>query len=150
MWMTRRRATGRRSDIAPDFWPAYLGIGRVQIARGALVDALGTLRRSVTLSSNAVEPLTQLGYALARSGDQDGARALLRQLETRAATSYVPAYAFAMIHNGLGDGNEALRYLEQSVAQREVQATFIKIDTRWDRLRSQQRFAALLKQLRLD
>ena len=68
----------------------------------------------------------------------------------RAATSYVPAYAFAMIHNGLGDGHDALRYLEQSVAQREVQATFIKIDTRWDGLRSQGRFATLLKQLRLD
>ena len=104
----------------------------------------------MTLSSNAVEPLTQLGYALAQSGDRDGARALLRQLEMRAATSYVPAYAFAMIRNGLGDGDDALRDLERSVAQREVQATFIKIDTRWDRLRSQERFATLLKQLRLD
>jgi TolB-like protein/Flp pilus assembly protein TadD len=144
---TRYRKT---LEIAPDFWPAHLGIGRVQITRGALVDALGTLRRSVTLSSNAVEPLTQLGYALAQSGDRDGARALLRQLENRAATSYVPAYAFAMIHNGLGDGDGALRALERSVAQREVQPTFIKIDTRWDRLRSQKRFARLLKQLRLD
>jgi hypothetical protein len=68
----------------------------------------------------------------------------------RATTSYVPAYAFAMIHNGLGDGQDALRYLERSVAQREVQATSIKIDTRWDVLRSQGRFATLLKQLRLD
>jgi TolB-like protein/tetratricopeptide (TPR) repeat protein len=144
---TRYRKT---LEIAPEFWPAHQGIGRVQIARGALVDAIGTLRRSVSLSSNAVEPLTQLGYALAASGDRDGAHALLRQLETRSATSYVPAYAFAMIHNGLGDGQDALRYLEQSVAQREVQATFIKIDTRWDRLRSQGRFAALVKQLRLD
>ena len=50
----------------------------------------------------------------------------------------------------LGDSPDALRYLERSVAQREVQATFIKIDTRWDRLRSQERFTTLLKQLRLD
>ena len=61
----------------------------------------------------------------------------------------MPAYAFAMIHNGLNDDERALRYLEQSVAQREVQATFIKIDTRWDRLRPHPRFVALLKELHL-
>jgi DNA-binding winged helix-turn-helix (wHTH) protein/tetratricopeptide (TPR) repeat protein len=137
-------------EIVPDFWPAHLGMGRVHIARGTLDDALAALGRAVALSSNAVEPLTQLGYALAVQGDRDGALALLRQLEARSANSYVPAYAFAMIHNGLGDDGEALRYLEQSVARREVQATFIRIDTRWDRLRPNPRFVALLKQLHLD
>ena len=58
-------------------------------------------------------------------------------------------YSFAMILNGLGERDQALRYLERSVSAREVQATFIKIDTRWDPVRPDSRFIAILKRVNL-
>ena len=64
-------------------------------------------------------------------------------------TTYVPAYSFAMISNGLGNNEAALRWLATSVAEHEVQATFIKVDTRWDRLRPDPRFVALLQLVHL-
>jgi hypothetical protein len=36
------------------------------------------------------------------------------------------------------------------VEQRELQATFIRVDTRWDALRPEPRFVALLRRLDLD
>jgi hypothetical protein len=93
--------------------------------------------------------MTQLGYALAASGDSDGARGVYRELEKRSADTYVPAYSFAMISNGLGNNDAALRWLSKSVAEHEVQATFIKVDTRWDRLRPDPRFVALLQLVHL-
>jgi serine/threonine-protein kinase len=94
--------------------------------------------------------MMQLGYALSRAGQHDEARALLQELESRSPERYVPAYSFAMILNGLGETDAALRRLEQSVDQREVQATFIKIDTRWDAVRTDPRFVALLERMNLD
>jgi hypothetical protein len=54
-----------------------------------------------------------------------------------------------MISNGLGDTDAALRALGQSVSDREVQGTFIKIDTRWDSVRPDLRFVPLLKLVNL-
>ena len=52
-----------------------------------------------------------------------------------------------MIHNGLGEKEEALRYLEKSLEEREIQVTFIKIDRRWDDVRSEPRFASLMQRV---
>jgi hypothetical protein len=55
-----------------------------------------------------------------------------------------------VIYNGLGEKEEALNYLEKSFAEREVQISFIKIDTRWDVLRAEPRFASIIKQMNLE
>jgi hypothetical protein len=62
----------------------------------------------------------------------------------------VPAYNFAMIYNGLGRTDEALAQLERSFQAREVQLTFIRIDTRWDALRDEPRFAAIAARMNLE
>jgi serine/threonine-protein kinase len=137
-------------EIEPGYWPAHLGLGRVYTFRGMFPEAIGAFRKAISLSSGAVEPVTQLGYALARSGKRAEARALLRELASVSADEYVPAYSYAMILNGLEDKAAALRQLERSVNEREVQATFIKIDTRWDSVRPDPRFIALLKLMNLE
>ena len=55
-------------------------------------------------------------------------------VQSRRAPSFLgtktrPAYSYAMIHDGLGDKEKALAYLEQSLQEREVGLTFIKIDS---------------------
>lgn len=55
-----------------------------------------------------------------------------------------------MIYNGLGEEDQALRYLEKSLDEREVQITFIKIDARWDSLRNNPRFLTLIHRVGFD
>lgn len=136
-------------QMEPDYWVAHLWRGRLLLARERLSDAVEAFDRAATLSKRATETITQLGYVRARLGRRDEALAVLNELEARAASHYVPAYAFALIHNGFGNQERALAYLERSVEQREVQATFIKIDRRWDWVRADPRFRALLKLLNL-
>jgi DNA-binding winged helix-turn-helix (wHTH) protein/tetratricopeptide (TPR) repeat protein len=135
--------------MEPDYWVAHLLLGRIALAREQVAQAIEPIRKATAQSHGAIEPTTQLAYALARSGQVDEARRLMRQLEQRSESTYVPAYSFAMIHNGWRDRDAALRFLEQSVEAREVQATFIKIDTRWNWVRPDPRFRALLQQLQL-
>ncbi len=44
----------------------------------------------------------------------------------------------------------ALSYLEKSFDNREVQLTFIKIDTRWDKHRAEGRFVDLIRKMNLQ
>jgi len=54
-----------------------------------------------------------------------------------------------MIYNGLNEKDQALAYLERSLQEREVQITFIKIDTRWDELRTDPRFQEIMRRVGL-
>lgn len=137
-------------ELDPNFWAAYNTLGRVYIHQERWDEAIAALIKARELSGGSTEPVTQMGYALAKSGKRARAQETLEELKTFSKNSYVPAYNFAMIYNGLGEREQALNYLEKSFEQREVQLTFIKIDSRWDDLRSDARFDALFKQMNFE
>ena len=136
-------------ESEPNFWIAHGVLGRVYLRREMFSEAIAELSKAKELSSGSPEPITQLGYALARSGQRKEALATLKELQSVASEHYVPAYSFAMIHNGFGEKEEALKYLEQSLQEREVQLTFIKIDSRWDPLRTDVRFQEIMRRVGL-
>lgn len=136
-------------EVDPNFWAAYNGLGRIYLHQAHYPEAIVVLQKAKELS-NTSEPMTQLGYALAKSGNRTGAQAALAELQSFDVQNYVPAYNFAMIYNGLGEKGEALNYLEKSFQEREVQLTFIKIDTRWNEFRDEPRFAAILKHMNFE
>ena len=55
-----------------------------------------------------------------RTGRIAEARDVLRLLEARSRERYVPPYAFALVHAGLGDGASAFAWLEKAYAERDV------------------------------
>jgi eukaryotic-like serine/threonine-protein kinase len=134
-------------EIEPNFWAAYNGLARVYIHQGRFEEAIVELNNAKELSAGSTEPITQLGFALAKSGNRERAQATIAELKLLAAKQYVPAYSFAVIHIGLGDAEEALNYLERSFQERESQLSFIKIDGRWDDLRPDPRFHDLLRRV---
>jgi DNA-binding winged helix-turn-helix (wHTH) protein/Flp pilus assembly protein TadD len=134
----------------PDAWLPYLQLGRLRILRGQLPDAIEALEKAVRLSDRTVEPLTQLGFAYAAAGQADRARTVIDELERRAATAPVPSYSFAMICNGLREREAALAHLERAVDERELQVTFLRVDTRWNWLRTDPRFDALVRRVNLN
>ena len=137
-------------EIEPNFWIAHNGLGRVYIRQGRYAEAIAVLTKARELSGGSTEPVTQLGYALAKSGSREQAQATLAELKSMAAENFVPAYSFAMIYNGLGEREEALNYLEKSFQEREVQISFVKIDTRWNDFRAEPRFIEVMKRMKLQ
>ncbi|MBA4123821.1 MAG: tetratricopeptide repeat protein [Acidobacteria bacterium] len=137
-------------EIEPNFWVAHNGLARIYIRQKRFAEAVTALNKAIELSGGSTEPITQLGYALAKSGNREKAQATLEELKSLAAESYVPAYNFAMVYNGLGEKEEALKYLEKSFEEREVQITFIKIDTRWDEFRAAPRFIEIIKRMNFE
>jgi hypothetical protein len=60
---------------------------------------------------------------------------------------YVPALNFAQIYAGFGDNEQALAWLEKACDERAVWMTFLKVDLKFDPLRSDPRFQELLKKV---
>ena len=70
-------------------------------------------------------------------------------LRSESGRRYVPPYNLAVVHQGLGEREEALAWLEKAFEGRDVLLTFAAVDRTWDTLRSDQRFVSLLERMKL-
>jgi serine/threonine-protein kinase len=134
-------------ELDDNFSHGHFIKGRILAAQGKYEDAIREWERTREIAPGAVFPMSSIGYAFATSGRRDDAVAILTKLDSIAASTYVPKYDFALIHNGLGDSEKALSYLEKSLDEHEVQITWIKKDPRWGNLRAEPRFEALVESM---
>ncbi len=88
-----------------------------------------------------------LGYCRARTGREHDARQILQQLERTRNPS--PALQIALVHLGLGDRAAALNWLHKASVERSMGVHWLKVEPIWDQLRSDPRFAAVLREMRL-
>jgi hypothetical protein len=72
---------------------------------------------------------------------------ILNEFVKRSNQEYVPAFTFAQIYAGLGDNEQALEWLEKACNERAVWIPFLKVDLKFDPLRSNPRFQELLKKV---
>jgi hypothetical protein len=79
------------------------------------------------------KPISLTGYILGRSGRTAEARDLLGALEMASRQRYVPPYALALVHAGLGDADAAFEWLDRACAARDVHLMFLTADAKWDR-----------------
>jgi TolB-like protein/DNA-binding winged helix-turn-helix (wHTH) protein/Tfp pilus assembly protein PilF len=93
--------------------------------------------------------MSELGYAYASSGKTAKAKALLQSLMDKARWAYVPPYVIAEIYAGLGEKNEAFRWLERAYRERDAQIGYLALDPAMDPLRSDPRFPLLIQRLKL-
>lgn len=138
---------GHALEIAPEFWVAMLARAAMATARGDPVAAIGMLKRAAELSDRSSQVLAVLAPALVATGDRRGAERLRGELQVLAETTFVPATSRAAISNALGLRDEAFALLELAFDQRDVRMTFIAIDARWNNLRTDPRFEALMARL---
>jgi hypothetical protein len=66
-----------------------------------------------------------------------------------SATKYVPSYNIAFIYNALDERDQALKWLETAYEQRDPKMTFLKVEPKWNNLRSEPRFVDLMKRMKL-
>jgi eukaryotic-like serine/threonine-protein kinase len=89
------------------------------------------------------------GYVSARAGELAAARRILTDLDALSAHRYIPAYAFATVYAGLGDADRAFDYLNRAADERSAYLDYANIEPTLDRLRSDSRFAQLLRRVNL-
>ena len=74
---------------------------------------------------------------------------VLSELLERAKTSHVSPYAIAVVYAALDQKDEAFRWMERGFYERPSDLPNIKIDPRFDGLRSDPRYQVLLRRMGL-
>jgi tetratricopeptide (TPR) repeat protein len=90
-----------------------------------------------------------LGWVYAVSGRRADALKIAKEMMDMSAHGYVDFYQVAEIYGGLGDKDEAFRLLEKSYEQRSASLPYLAIDTAWYGMRSDPRYADLLRRMGL-
>lgn len=135
-------------QLGPRSLPAHylLGSTYLQLGRGDEARAQMELARELDESALTVIGLAQ---AHAISGERTKAEQLIVDLQSRGADkrTYVSPYDEASLHLRLGDHDRALTLLEKSLEDRSTWRIFLPVDPKFDALRNDGRFAALLKRM---
>ena len=143
-------AMRKRLEIDPNSAGAYLGLGRAYERKGMYQEAIAQSQKGVSLSGGNPGSLASLGYTYALSGKRVEARKILKQLAQLSKRRYVSPYSIAMIYVGLGEKDLAFDWLEKALADRSSELVFsLRIDARMDTLRSDPRYAELLRRMGL-
>jgi eukaryotic-like serine/threonine-protein kinase len=90
-----------------------------------------------------------LGWVYAVSGRRADALKIAKEVEALSSHTYVDFYQLATVYAGLGEKNETFRLLEKGYEQRSAGMPYLAIDPFWDNVRSDPRYADLLRRVGL-
>jgi serine/threonine-protein kinase len=125
-------------------------LGRVYVAEGKRDLALAALLKADEISGGAAWTRCMLGHAWAVFGEPAKAMKILVDLQDTNQYPYVRAIGVALPCLGLGDHDRALSWLEKGCNDRDVWALMMKVDPVYVDLRTDTRFAALLRRMGLE
>jgi tetratricopeptide (TPR) repeat protein len=106
--------------------------------------ALEAFTKAARFSGGNSKTISHRGYALAAAGRTKEAREVLGTLEALARKRYLPPYAIALVHAGLGERERAFHWLDRAYEVRDVHLVFLTVDPKWDPYRADPRFQALV------
>ena len=129
-------------EISPNFGAAHFILGLVLEQKGLFADAISELQkaRSTAAINHAAD--ASLGHSYALAGREVESRKILRRM---LAGKDSEPYEIAMIYQGLGEKQQVLDWLEKIVDRGGEVNMLLRLDPRWDSLRSEPRFQTLLR-----
>jgi serine/threonine-protein kinase len=136
-------------ELNPHFSPAYWMLGLVQEQRGDFDESAAAFQRAIQLSPHSPMMQAALARTLALSGKTQEAVRVLQELEDLAGRRYVSPFDLAALQFALGRPDEGFRWLAKAFQDRSFELISLRVDPRWESLRTVPRFQELLQQLNL-
>jgi len=137
----------RIEALDANFWLTYLYYSSVYFEMGRFAESATAAGRAMQLSGGNSHAKAFAACALTKLGKQQEAGALLNDVLQMSAQRYVPPYHFAVLYNGLGDSDQALAWLERGMEQRDPRMTFLKVDPKFQDLRSTSAFTDIMRRV---
>ena len=134
-------------ELNPNFWMPYSFSALVYIDKKMYPEALAAARKARALSAASTFSIGLESYTLAKMGNREEAEKVLREMLEIERTRGMPPTHLATAYNGLGDTETALDWLEKAFAERDPKMTFLKVDPKWNNLRSSPRFIELMRRM---
>jgi DNA-binding winged helix-turn-helix (wHTH) protein/TolB-like protein/Flp pilus assembly protein TadD len=137
----------RLLDVDPNFFPARRYLGLVYEQKGMYKEAIAEFQQAAKLSGSPLM-MSLLAHAYAVSGKRAEAERLLVELGQQKQR-YVSPYTVATIYAGLGEKDQAFKWLEKAFEERDIWLMNLKVDPLFKMLQSDHRFSELLGRIGL-
>ena len=131
---------------------AYFGLAEARLQQGRFDEAIEARRQAHAVAGDdrlAAAFAGAKGEAGYRRIDEAWIRLQLETLMERERTKYVSPLDFARAYAQLGEKELAFKYMDAAFVDRSPGLVFLKVDRAWDAVRSDQRFAAAIRQVGL-
>ncbi|MGE5235813.1 MAG: protein kinase domain-containing protein [Acidobacteriota bacterium] len=140
----------RALEIDANFWVAHVLLAKFHLHQGRLEEGVQAAERARDLSGGHSEPISLIGYAYGLMGRADEARQILTHLQRLIEERYVPASSLAVVHLGLGETDQTIRWLERAFQERDVRLLDLAVEPKWDVLRDHPGFQSLIRRIGLQ
>jgi len=141
----------RAMDLEPSRYLPYFLLAFAYQHVGRHDQAIAAAEKACELSGRNALTLGILGRAYGLAGRPWEARAVLGELTAKRRTGYVPPWAMAVVHRGLGELDLALEWLEKGLEERDMIAVGgYKSDPQYIAFHAYPRYHALLRKMNLE
>jgi serine/threonine protein kinase/Tfp pilus assembly protein PilF len=140
----------------PDNAHAHILLGETYVAKGMHAEAVAEMEKGMALDATLTrtperwDRYPMLAYAYAAAGRRGEALKILDEQKRLAKQRYVSPYNFAIIYTGLGDKDRAFEWLAKAIEERTLIIHHLKSRPLFDPLRSDPRYADLLRRMNLE
>ena len=131
----------------PDFNLAHWWLGLALMEKGNYEEAITALEEALAQSGAHPSPHAALGQLYGRLGWTADEQAICGELVEASKQKYISAFDLAVCNSGRLERDAAFRWLEQAVEERSSFLVFSKVWPGFDTLRSDPRFANLVRRI---
>lgn len=136
-------------EMEERFWVIHMFAAWAHLQMGNLGEALAASERACNLGKTDPVALAAFGHAHALAGDHAKGLAVLTELTELAKNRYVPSGELAFLCIGLGNIEQAFGWLGKAEEEKALRLIYLKVEPRFDAIRSDPRFQDLLRKVGL-
>ena len=134
-------------ELDPNYHMCHFWLARAYVEKKMYAQAVTEFHRAIELQPENLMAVALLGNVYARSGQPAKAREVSRNLQRLSTKRYVAPSFFAIVYCGLGETQNAFEWIERAYQQRDPLLTRMKLDPVTVPIRSDPRFADLLRRV---
>ncbi len=133
----------------PNFPIARLWLDRTYQAKKMYPEAIAEYKETLKVTPEWPVAHAQIGNVYGVSGNKEEAQQILDTLNSFASKKYVTSYGRALVYAGIGEKEQAFMWLNKAYDERSHWLVWLKLDPRWESLRSDNRFTQLVNKVGL-
>ena len=134
-------------DLSTDYPLAYWYRGWVYGQKGMVPRTFRDMNKAQEMAKNNLIVRADLGHLYAIAGQTEEAKRIIDELKKLSRQRYVNSFEVGIIYVGLGDKEHAFEWLEKAFRERSDILIYLQVDPRLDPIRSDPRFADLVRRV---